>query len=45
MEPEATYRKLLREFAAPWPQAPLNEPARLAAGFSAAELAALAHPG
>ena len=45
VEPEATYRKLLREFAAPWPQAPLNESARLAAGFSAAELAALAHPG
>ncbi len=45
LEPEATYRGLLREFDAPWPQAPLNEPARLAAGFSADELAALAHPG
>lgn len=45
LEPEATYRELLKEFDAPWPQAPFNEAARLAAGFSAAELAALAHPG
>jgi uncharacterized ferritin-like protein (DUF455 family) len=45
LEPEGTYRELLKAFDAPWPQAPLNEAARLAAGFSAAELAALAHPG
>ncbi len=45
LEPETTYRELLNAFDAPWPQAPLNEAARLAAGFSAAELAALAHPG
>ncbi len=40
-EPESTYRHLLGEFDAPWPQAPLNETARLAAGFTAGELAAL----
>jgi len=45
LEPETTYRELLKAFDAPWPQAPLNEAARLAAGFSAAELAALAYPG
>lgn len=38
LEPEATYRKLLDEYAAPWPQPPLNEKARLAAGFSEEEL-------
>ena len=41
MEPEATYRQLLTEYRAPRPQAPMNEEARLAAGFTAAELAAL----
>jgi len=44
LNPETTYRELLVTYGAPWPQAPLNEAARLAAGFSAAELAALAHP-
>jgi uncharacterized ferritin-like protein (DUF455 family) len=39
---EATYRRLLLDFKAPRPQAPFNEAARLAAGFSAAELASLA---
>jgi len=38
---ESTYRKLLLELDAPWPQAPFNETARLAAGFSPAELAEL----
>ena len=38
LEAEATYRNLLEEYAAPWPQPPLNEKARLAAGFSAEEL-------
>ncbi len=41
LAPESTYRRLLREFDAPWPQAPLNEGARLAAGFTADELATL----
>lgn len=41
LEPESTYRQLLTEFKAPWPQAPMNENARLQAGFSPAELAAL----
>ncbi|MGE5469309.1 MAG: ferritin-like domain-containing protein [Bacteroidota bacterium] len=41
LEPESTYRQLLVELDAPWPQAPLNESARLAAGFSAGEMAAL----
>lgn len=40
-EPEATYRQLLADYRAPRPVAPMNEAARLAAGFSAAELAAL----
>ena len=42
LEAEATYRDLLQRFKAPWPQAPMNQEARLQAGFSAAELAALA---
>lgn len=42
LEPEATYRDLLRRFKAPWPQAPMNDEARLKAGFTAEELAALA---
>lgn len=41
LEPESTYRRLLLEFEAPWPAAPLNETARLAAGFSPGELSAL----
>lgn len=41
LEPESTYRRLLVEFKAPWPQAPMNEAARLAAGFTLAELATL----
>ena len=41
LEPESTYRQLLITFNAPRPQAPMNESARLAAGFSAAELAEL----
>lgn len=41
ISPETTYRDLLSHFRAPWPQAPMNESARLAAGFTAAELAAL----
>lgn len=42
LEPESTYRELLTHFKAPWPQAPLNESARLSAGFSQDELAGLA---
>lgn len=42
LEPEASYRRLLREFDAPWPQPPLHREARLAAGFSVEELDALA---
>lgn len=38
---EPTYRELLTRFKAPWPQTPMNRAARLAAGFSAEELAAL----
>ena len=41
LEPESTYRDLLRQFKAPRPILPMNETARLAAGFSSAELAAL----
>ena len=41
IEPESGYRALLTELDAPWPQAPINEAARLAAGFSPAELSAL----
>ena len=43
LEAEPTYRELLTIYGAPWPQAPFNESARIAAGFSTAELAALAH--
>lgn len=42
MEPEVTYRRLIAEYAAPWPQIPMNETARRAAGFTPGELAALA---
>lgn len=44
LEPERTYLELIDSFDAPWPRPPLHESARLAAGFSAAELAALARP-
>ena len=36
-----TYRGLIKCYQAPWPRPPLNEAARLAAGFDAAELAVL----
>lgn len=39
--PEPTYRRLISEYQAPWPQAPLNREARLASGFSCDELSAL----
>ena len=42
VEPEATYRELIVRYAAPWPALPMNETARLAAGFSKAELQRLA---
>ena len=42
LEPESTYRELLGRFKAPRPILPMNESARLQAGFSATELAALA---
>ena len=38
---ETTFRQLLTDFKAPWPTSPMNESARLAAGFSAEELAGL----
>ncbi len=41
VEPEATYRELIVRFAAPWPQLPMNEKARLTAGFSEEELRSL----
>lgn len=41
LPPESTYRQLLLSVDAPWPQAPLNTSARLAAGFSAGELSEL----
>jgi len=41
LPPEATYRRLVADYKAPWPQAPMNEAARLAAGFTADELMAL----
>lgn len=36
-----TYRTLIERYKAPWPRPPLNERARRAAGFDAAELAEL----
>lgn len=36
-----TYQSLIERYQAPWPRRPLNEPARLAAGFDVTELAAL----
>lgn len=42
LDAEITYRELLEQYNAPRPQSPMNEAARLQAGFSATELAALA---
>lgn len=42
LEPTAAYRQLIEQFKAPRPQMPMNEAARLAAGFTADELRALA---
>jgi len=42
LEAEATYRDILERFRAPRPLPPMNIEARLAAGFSANELASLA---
>lgn len=41
LPPEETFRALIADHGAPWPQAPMNERARLAAGFSREELAGL----
>ena len=41
LEPESTFRRLLKEFGAPRPQAPMNETARLQAGFTKGELVGL----
>ena len=38
LEPEETFVVLITQFDAPWPQTPMNEPARRAAGFTQAEL-------
>lgn len=38
LEPEATFRRLIRQYNAPWPQGPMNIAARRAAGFSQVEL-------
>ncbi len=45
LEPEATYRSLIREFGAPWPSLPMTCDARLKAGFGKQELKALAADG
>jgi uncharacterized ferritin-like protein (DUF455 family) len=42
LEPEATFRELIRQHRGPWPQSPLNRSARLAAGFSENEIDAFA---
>ena len=42
LEPEVSFRRLIREYKAPWPQAPMNTKARLAAGFAQLELDELA---
>ncbi len=42
LPPEKTYLDLLSRYQAPWPHGRMNESARLAAGFSVDELAALA---
>ncbi|MCK9285247.1 MAG: ferritin-like domain-containing protein [Rhodocyclaceae bacterium] len=41
LEPETAFRRLIDEYGAPWPAAPMNEKARREAGFSEAELRAL----
>ena len=38
---ETTFIQLLKDYKAPWPSSPMNESARLAAGFTAEELAKL----
>ena len=38
---ETTFIQLLNDYKAPWPSSPMNESARLAAGFTAEELANL----
>jgi len=38
LSPEATFDALMETFNAPWPKPPVNRPARLAAGFSEAQL-------
>ncbi len=43
LEPEAEFRRLIGAYGAPWPSTPMNEKARLAAGFSAEELCDLAN--
>lgn len=43
LEPETTYLELIEAFDAPRPQPPFHEAARLAAGFSSAELERLSH--
>lgn len=40
-DPEPTFREFLCQYQAPWPQSPMNTEARLAAGFTAEELAEL----
>jgi uncharacterized ferritin-like protein (DUF455 family) len=40
LDPEPTFRRLLRAYRAPWPRAPFNVEARRAAGFSDTEIAA-----
>ena len=39
--PEPTYRQLMAQYSAPWPQMPINRSARLSAGFSVDELDSL----
>ena len=41
LQPEVAFQTLLATPGVPWPRRPFNETARLAAGFSAAELATL----
>ena len=45
LAPEAEFRRLLGLPGVPWPRGPFNRPARVAAGFSEAEIAALSQPG
>jgi len=44
LDAEETFRMLLKEYQAPWPQGKLNESARLAAGFTPEELRAFLEP-